>query len=61
MERYLSHLETLLGGGEDARRRAVVALSTLVGGVLVARAVDDVTLSDEILRTVRETVVALPR
>jgi len=29
--------------------------------VLVARAVDDVALSDEILREVRETVVALPR
>ena len=61
VERYLGHLETLLGGGEDARRRAVVALSALVGGVLVARAVDDVALSDEILREVRETVVALPR
>jgi TetR/AcrR family transcriptional regulator, transcriptional repressor for nem operon len=58
IERYLVHLERLLGGGEDSRRRAITALTSLVGSVLVARAVDDPALSDEILRTVRETVTA---
>jgi TetR/AcrR family transcriptional repressor of nem operon len=56
IERYLAELERLHGGGEDARRRAIASLTSLVGGVLVARAVDDTALSDEILRTVRETV-----
>jgi TetR/AcrR family transcriptional repressor of nem operon len=56
VERYLAHLEGMLGGGEDSRRRAINALTSLVGAVLVARAVDDPALSDEILRTVRETV-----
>jgi TetR/AcrR family transcriptional repressor of nem operon len=53
VERYLAHLERLLGGDADARARATVALSTLVGAVLIARAVDDQPLSDEILRDVR--------
>jgi TetR/AcrR family transcriptional repressor of nem operon len=58
VERYLVHLEGLLGGGEDARRRATVLLSTLVGAVLVARGVDDEKLSDEILRDVRAAVTS---
>jgi TetR/AcrR family transcriptional repressor of nem operon len=59
VERYLAHLEAMLGGEDaDVRRRAVVALSTMVGAVLVARAVDDEALSDEILRDVREAVAA---
>jgi TetR/AcrR family transcriptional repressor of nem operon len=60
VERYLAHLEQLLGGDEDARRRATVALSSLVGAVLVARAIGDDPLSDEILRDVRAAVTSLP-
>jgi TetR/AcrR family transcriptional repressor of nem operon len=59
VERYLAHLERLLGDGDDARHRATVALSTLVGAVLLARAIDDEALSDEILRDVREAVTSL--
>jgi TetR/AcrR family transcriptional regulator, transcriptional repressor for nem operon len=40
----------------DARARATVALSTLVGAVLIARAIDDPALSDEILRNARDAV-----
>jgi TetR/AcrR family transcriptional repressor of nem operon len=58
VERYLARLEAMLGGEEDARRRAIVALTTMVGAVVVARAVDDEALSDEILRDVREAVAA---
>jgi len=46
-------LERFLGDGEDARERAIVAFSALVGGILLSRAVDDDALSDEILRAVR--------
>jgi TetR/AcrR family transcriptional repressor of nem operon len=56
VERYLDHLERLLGGDADARARATVALSTLVGAVLIARAIDDPALSDEILRNARDAV-----
>lgn len=56
VERYLEQLEQLLGPGEDARRRAVLALTSLVGAVLVARAVDDEALATEILDDVRAAV-----
>jgi TetR/AcrR family transcriptional repressor of nem operon len=53
VKRYLAQLEQLLGDGAQA----AVALSTLVGAVLVSRAVDDPALSDEILADVREALV----
>jgi TetR/AcrR family transcriptional regulator, transcriptional repressor for nem operon len=49
VKRYLAQLEQLLGNEAEA----AVALSTLVGAVLVARAVDDPDLSEEILADVR--------
>lgn len=55
-ENYLAHLARLLGGGEDARRRATVALSTLVGSLILARAINDDALSDQILRDVRDAL-----
>jgi TetR/AcrR family transcriptional repressor of nem operon len=58
VERYLANLERLLGGGEDARRRATVALTMLVGSIVLARAVDDDELSEEILRDVRAALKA---
>jgi TetR/AcrR family transcriptional repressor of nem operon len=50
VERYLARLEDLLG--ED-RARAPVVLATLVGAVLVARALGDTPRSDALLATVR--------
>jgi TetR/AcrR family transcriptional regulator, transcriptional repressor for nem operon len=61
VQRYLTHLERLLGDGPDARRQATVALSALVGAVLVARAVGDDALSEEILRDVRYAVKSTGR
>jgi TetR/AcrR family transcriptional regulator, transcriptional repressor for nem operon len=55
VQRYLMHLEALLGD----RRRAAAALSTLVGAVLVARGVGPGELSDEILARARESVLAM--
>ena len=59
VERYLADLEGLLGG-ESARTRATVALSTLVGSIVLARAVDDDALSEEILRDVRAALRQAP-
>jgi TetR/AcrR family transcriptional repressor of nem operon len=56
VERYLAHLEELLGGDEDARRRAVVSVSALVGSVMIARGAGDPALADEVLRDVRDFV-----
>jgi TetR/AcrR family transcriptional regulator, transcriptional repressor for nem operon len=54
VERYIAGLEQLLGDANpDTRRQATVTLCTLVGAALVARAVDDPALSDEIIRDVR--------
>lgn len=50
VERYLGLLEDLLGEDRD---RAPVVLSTMVGAMLVARALGDTPRSDEILRDVR--------
>ena len=50
---YLARLEHMLGSREDA----VVALSSMVGALLLSRAVDDPELSEEFLAGVREAVV----
>ena len=42
VERYIGHLQTLLGGDDaDARRQATVTLSAIVGAVLIARGLGD--------------------
>jgi TetR/AcrR family transcriptional repressor of nem operon len=47
------------GRTEAARRRkALSTMSTLVGAMLLARAVDDEKLSEEILEAVKESVQA---
>ena len=56
VERYIATLEGMLGGGEDARRQATIAVSTLVGSLVLARAVDNDALSNEILLTPREAL-----
>ena len=57
VERYLGHLEPLLGderrGHAPSRERA---LSAMVGAVMIARALGPTPRSDEILRDVREAV-----
>jgi TetR/AcrR family transcriptional repressor of nem operon len=67
VQSYLARLEQLLGDtGADAdapadpetRRQAKVMLSTLVGAVLIARAVGDPALSDEIIRDVRAALTS---
>ena len=57
VQRYLDRLEGLLGD----RRRAAAALSTLVGSVLVARAVGPGALSEEILQAARDAVTTSAR
>ena len=56
VERYLENVERFLGGGDDARQRAILALSALVGAVVLARAVDDEALADEISHAVGEGI-----
>ena len=61
VEHYIADLENLLGDGEadeETRRRAIAAVTSMVGAVLISRAIDDKSLSDEILREVRATVEA---
>ncbi|CAM3151088.1 TetR/AcrR family transcriptional regulator [Asticcacaulis taihuensis] len=54
---YLDALAVLTDTGEG-RQKAITLLSTLVGAMVLARAVNDETLSDEILTTVRTTISA---
>lgn len=57
VERYLAHLQTLLGGEDpETRQRAAVTLSAMVGAVTIARALGPTPRSDELLRDVREAV-----
>lgn len=57
VERYLAHLQQLLGDDDEATRsRATVTLSAMVGAVMIARALGPTPRSEEILRVVREAV-----
>jgi TetR/AcrR family transcriptional repressor of nem operon len=59
VQRYIALMEELLGAeGEDVRRRAIAAVSEMVGALLIARAVDDEELSEEILTAARTSVAA---
>jgi TetR/AcrR family transcriptional repressor of nem operon len=51
-------LEKLMAGADDAekRQRAIAAYASMVGALLLARAVDDEALSVEILEAVRESL-----
>ena len=60
-----NHIRMLIGKFGDhfpcsprrnARKEAIRALVSMVGGVILARAVDDEDLSDEILREVLESL-----
>lgn len=57
---YLELLTKLTGGGKQrpSRRRAIAMLSTLVGAVSVARAVNDEKLSREILKSAADELKA---
>ena len=52
VERYLAHLQSLLGDDDDARAAATVTLSAMVGAVMIARALGPRPASDELLRDV---------
>jgi TetR/AcrR family transcriptional repressor of nem operon len=61
VERYVAQMEELLasdgdGGDPEVRRRAIAAVSEMVGAVLIARAVGDEALSEEILAAARADV-----
>jgi TetR/AcrR family transcriptional repressor of nem operon len=58
VERYLDLLSELTGGDDaDRRARAAVMLSTLVGAILIARALGDTPISDALLADVRSHVI----
>jgi TetR/AcrR family transcriptional repressor of nem operon len=57
VERYLAHLQALLGGEDPGtRQRATVTLNAMVGAVIIARALGPTPHSDELLPDVREEV-----
>jgi len=57
VDRYLRLLRELQDGDdEDARRRASVTLSAMVGAVTLARALGDTERSEELLRDVRDAI-----
>jgi TetR/AcrR family transcriptional repressor of nem operon len=57
-EGFKRFVEALAGksAGEDARRRALAAASTMIGAVTIARIVTDPKLSEEILREVEKSL-----
>jgi len=60
VETYLGLLTRLIGGNKQktTRRKAIAALSTLVGALSMARAVNDEKLSQEILRSAADELKA---
>ncbi len=59
VERYIENVERFLGGGDEARQRAILAVSALAGAIVLSRAVDDEAISDEILSAVSEGISEL--
>jgi TetR/AcrR family transcriptional regulator, transcriptional repressor for nem operon len=60
VRKYLELLTVLIAGDDQRKRRAkaIAALSTLVGAVSMARAVNDEKLSREILRSAADDLKA---
>lgn len=56
VEDYIDALSALSDDGEG-REKAITLLSSLVGAMVLARAVGDAALSDEILATVRQALI----
>jgi TetR/AcrR family transcriptional repressor of nem operon len=57
VDRYIAHLQTTIGADDpDSRRDALVALSTMVGALVIARGLGPTADSDELLDTVREAI-----
>jgi TetR/AcrR family transcriptional repressor of nem operon len=57
VDRYLAHLQTLIGDDDlNSRRDALVTLSTMVGALVIARGLGPIASSDELLDTVREAI-----
>lgn len=57
VDRYLAHLQTMIGADNpDSRRDALLTLSTMVGALVIARGLGPTAHSDELLDTVRETI-----
>jgi TetR/AcrR family transcriptional repressor of nem operon len=60
---YIARLQSLLdqegvGDPDDRRERAIATMSTLVGTLIISRAVDDPELADEVLRASRDVLLA---
>jgi TetR/AcrR family transcriptional repressor of nem operon len=55
-EAFESGFEEILSAGGGDRKEAIFQAAALLGGVVLARAVQDPRLSDEILQSVREKV-----
>jgi TetR/AcrR family transcriptional regulator, transcriptional repressor for nem operon len=53
VERYVENVEGFLGGGKDARERALLIVSAMVGALVLSRAVEE-PLSSKLLDSARE-------
>ena len=60
IRRYIDRLEGLLAADDapgDARERAIATMSTLVGALIISRAVEDPELADEVLAGARDVLL----
>jgi TetR/AcrR family transcriptional repressor of nem operon len=59
---FVAGMSRLTGGeGAAARRQGLAAASTMIGALILARAVDDEALSDEILMAAKQSILAQER
>ena len=58
--KYVNQIERLLPNvGEESRERALAIVAQCVGGLMLSRAVKDVKLSDQILKSCRRAALAI--
>jgi TetR/AcrR family transcriptional repressor of nem operon len=61
IRRYIDRLDGLLaapGSADDSREQAIATMSTLVGALIISRAVDDPVLADEVLAGTRDVLLS---
>jgi TetR/AcrR family transcriptional repressor of nem operon len=57
IESFVARVAATLQGDSDSDKQALVAVSAMIGALALSRAITDTKRSDEVLRTVRDSLI----